>query len=90
MNCVVCRVGETKPGKTTMTLERRGTTVVVRGIPAELCENCGEEYVGEREVAALMAIAEESARAGVEVEVRAFDPAGAAVAATNSPNARAG
>ncbi len=86
MNCVVCRVGETRPGKTTVTLERDGTTVVVRGVPAEVCANCGEEYVDEREAAALMAVAEESARAGVEIEVRAFAPSRSAPAAAGSPD----
>ena len=90
MRCIVCRAGETKPGTTTVTLERGGTTVVVRGVPAAVCENCGEDYVGEREVAALMTLAEESVRAGVEIEVRAFAPARAAAGSASPPDARTG
>ncbi len=42
MNCVLCRNGATHPGKVTVTLERENTVVVVRDVPAEVCENCGE------------------------------------------------
>ena len=72
MNCVVCRAGETRPGTTTVMLERDGIALVVRGVPAEVCENCGESYVSEREAAALLDTAEAAARAGVQIEVREF------------------
>ena len=45
MNCVICKHGETRPGKTTVTLERKATTVVIKNVPAQVCSNCGEEYV---------------------------------------------
>ena len=44
MRCTVCRNGETEPGTTTVTLERDGAVVVIRGVPAEVCENCGEAF----------------------------------------------
>jgi YgiT-type zinc finger domain-containing protein len=37
MNCAICRNGEMRPGKATVTLERDGTTLIVRGVPAEVC-----------------------------------------------------
>ena len=42
MKCVVCKLGETRPGQTTVTLERQGAALVVRSVPAQVCENCGE------------------------------------------------
>jgi YgiT-type zinc finger domain-containing protein len=45
MNCVLCKNGATHPGKVTVTLERGSTLVVVRDVPAEVCENCGEYYL---------------------------------------------
>jgi YgiT-type zinc finger domain-containing protein len=42
VNCVVCRHGETKPGFTTFAVERNGAILVVRGVPARVCENCGD------------------------------------------------
>lgn len=72
MTCVVCKNGETRLGEVTITLERGGTTLVVKKVPAEVCVNCGEEYVGEVVATALLKKAEEAVRAGVEVEVRHY------------------
>ena len=72
MRCVICRNGETRPGSATVTLERDGLTLVVKQVPARVCENCGEEYLREAETARLLASAKEAARAGVTVEVREY------------------
>jgi YgiT-type zinc finger domain-containing protein len=48
VKCVVCKKGETKPGKTTVTLEKDGATLVFKGVPADVCANCGEEYVDSK------------------------------------------
>jgi len=72
MRCVICRNGETRPGKTTVTLERENLTLVVKGVPAEVCSNCGEAYVGSEASRQLLSSAEAAARAGVRVEVREF------------------
>jgi len=34
MRCVICKQAETQPGKATVTLERDGLTLVVKGVPA--------------------------------------------------------
>lgn len=67
MKCSLCRTGETKPGKTTETYEIGGTVVVVRGVPAEVCQQCGETYTDEATTRQLERIVEESRRAGVVV-----------------------
>jgi len=72
MKCVVCKNGETKPGKATVTLERNGTTLVIKGVPANVCTNCGEEYVDEGTTDRLLKTAEEAARSGVQVDVREY------------------
>jgi YgiT-type zinc finger domain-containing protein len=72
MRCVTCRNGETRPGKVTVTLERDGTTLIVRGVPAEICENCGEEYVEDSAAARLLETAEEAARTGAHLDIREF------------------
>ena len=72
MKCVICKHGETEPGVTTVTLTRGNTTVVFRGVPAQICDNCGEEYVDEETTARLLAIAEEAVRSGVQVDVRDY------------------
>jgi len=72
MKCVICKQGETRPGKATVTLERDGRTLVIKGVPASVCANCGEEYVDEKTTARLLTAAEESVRAGVQVDIREY------------------
>ncbi|NOT00863.1 MAG: type II toxin-antitoxin system MqsA family antitoxin [Phycisphaerales bacterium] len=72
MKCTICKSGELQAGRTTVTLERGGLTLIVKSVPADVCPNCGEEYVGEAVTARLLAVADEAARAGVKVEVREF------------------
>ena len=72
MKCVVCRQGETRPGKTTVVLQRDGATVVISDVPAQVCENCGEEYLDEKVAESVLAAAQASARAGVRVEIRDY------------------
>lgn len=72
MKCVICKHGEMQPGVTTVTLSREKTTLVFKDVPAQICDNCGEEYVSEEITARLLAIAEEAAQSGVQVDVRDF------------------
>ena len=44
MRCIIYKHGETQPGRTTETYELGAGVVVVRGIPAEVCSECGEAY----------------------------------------------
>jgi YgiT-type zinc finger domain-containing protein len=43
MKCAICRNGITEEGYTTVVLEREQTTLVFKRVPAEICNNCGEE-----------------------------------------------
>jgi YgiT-type zinc finger domain-containing protein len=72
MRCVVCKQGETRPGKATVVLQRQGATLVINDVPAQVCENCGEEYVEELVADSVLASAGASARAGVRVEIRDY------------------
>lgn len=72
MKCVVCKLGKTRAGHTTVTLERDGAALVVRSVPALVCENCGEAYVDAAVTRRLLQAAQEALRAGVQVDVREF------------------
>lgn len=72
MKCVVCKHGQTRESRTTVTLERNGAALVVRHVPAEVCENCGEAYVSAEVTRSLLAFAVETLRAGVELDIREF------------------
>ena len=72
MKCPICRHGETRPGTSTVPLERGGMTIVFREVPALVCENCGESFHDEAVTVALLKQAEQAAAAGVEIDVRRF------------------
>jgi len=69
MKCVICRQGRTDKGLTTVTLERGHTTVVIKDVPAEICENCGEYYLDEEVTDRIYKLAEQAVKDGVEIEV---------------------
>ena len=72
MKCVICKQGETQSGTATVTLERANLTLVVKRVPAEVCQNCEEEYVGEETALQLFKTAEEVAQAGAQVDIREY------------------
>ena len=75
MKCVICKQGETIAGETTITLERGGLTLVVKNVPTQVCTNCGEAYVNEKDSAKILAEAEQMAQAGTLVDVRQYTTA---------------
>lgn len=74
MNCIVCHQGTTRPGTTTVTFSRDGWTLVVRAVPADVCENCGETYVDEKTTQRLLDVSRRSHEAGTAVVVRDYTP----------------
>jgi YgiT-type zinc finger domain-containing protein len=78
MKCLICKQDETQEGVTTVTLERGTLTLVIKGVPARVCPNCGEAYVDETVAAELLHTAEQMAASGAQVDVRHYMPAAAA------------
>ena len=75
MKCAICKHGNCIQGTITVTLERGNTTVVIRQVPAQVCTTCGEEYLSEEITDAVLKIAEQDARAGVQVDIREYQTA---------------
>ena len=69
MNCSICGTASLSEGHVTLTFERSGTTVVVKGVPALVCPNCGEEHVSDDIAARALETAEHAAGRGSEVAV---------------------
>ena len=72
MNCVLCKHGQTHPGQATVTLQRGETTVILKGVPAEICENCGEYYLSDDMTGQVFERAEAAVKSGAEVEILRF------------------
>jgi YgiT-type zinc finger domain-containing protein len=60
------------PGIVTVTLERGELTLVFKDVPADVCDNCGEQYVSEATTRRLLEQANAAVESGVTVEVRSF------------------
>ena len=72
MKCAICRHGTTTDGYTTLVLERDQTTVVFKKVPAQICNNCGEEYVSAAVNTALLRQADEEWERGILLEMLNF------------------
>jgi len=73
MKCMICKHGETKEGTTTVTLEKGGSTIVFKEVPAQICDNCGEKYIDESTTKELLNKAREIVKNGVEVDIRKYE-----------------
>jgi YgiT-type zinc finger domain-containing protein len=69
MTCVICRQGEAWPGGVTVVLQRGESTVVVKGVPADVCDNCGEYYLSEETTRPVLARAEAAVANGAKVVI---------------------
>jgi YgiT-type zinc finger domain-containing protein len=69
MKCVICKEGQTHSGFTTVTLERGHATVIIKDVPADICDNCGEYYLSEDVTNTVQKLAEHAFEHGVEIEV---------------------
>ena len=72
MKCAICKNGETRPGTTTVTMTRGEATIVIKNVPAEVCDNCGEYYLDDAISAKILSMAEEAIKQNHEVEVIQF------------------
>ena len=72
MKCVICKHGETHLGATTVTLERDGALIVIKDVPADICENCGEYYLSEETTKQVYTQGEEALSRHAEIEVVRF------------------
>ena len=72
MRCPLCRQGELQPGSSDEPMSHEGTTLVVKDVPASVCNTCREPYLDERVTQRLLDFAREASAAGVIVGVRRY------------------
>ncbi len=69
MKCSICKSGEIQPGYVTVTLQRANTIVIIKAVPAQVCQDCGEYYLDERVSQRVYLQADDAAQRRAEVEV---------------------
>ena len=72
MKCVLCRNGEIQNGETLFIISRDRVAVIVKNVPAQVCQNCGEAYVDDVKVSRIFNQAEELVKSDNEVEILHF------------------
>lgn len=72
MICPICKCGHTAPGFASVTLERDALKRLLKSVPAQVCDNCGEEFIDETASANLLKIAEIAACDDEQVEPRYY------------------
>lgn len=72
MICPICKCGDARPGFASVTLERDATTLLFKSVLAQVCDNCGEEFIDEIASINLLDAAEAAALDGVQVELRRY------------------
>ena len=72
MKCPICKHGNTYAGTASITLERDGSTMVFKKVPADICDNCGETYHDANVTRSLQQQADQAARSGVEIGIRRY------------------
>lgn len=72
MKCSICKTGDTAPGKATVTLQRGGTVVIFKDVPADICGDCGEYYLNASIASDVYAQADAAAARKAEVEIISY------------------
>jgi YgiT-type zinc finger domain-containing protein len=67
--CPICKIGELNPGHVTVTLEREGSIVLFKNVPAQVCNNCASYFLDEKTTREVLKKAEISVKNGAELEV---------------------
>lgn len=70
--CYFCKIGDVKPGFVTVPETTASLTVVLKEVPAKVCNNCSEHYFDSEVVAGLEKIVSDAQNAGVEILVRKY------------------
>ena len=72
MKCIICKTGETENGKTTVVMTRGESSIIIKNVPADICQTCGEYYLSEDIAEELLIKAEDAISKGAEVEILRF------------------
>lgn len=72
MICVICGIGEIRAGTAAVTLTSGGMTMVVRSVPALVCQNCAEEFLDDAVSQNIARAADDAKRARVTFQLREY------------------
>ena len=68
-NCSICKIGELSSGKVTVTVERDGSIVLVKNVPAQVCNNCSSYFLDAAMTRRILEKTGNSVKNGAELEM---------------------
>ena len=68
MNCFKCK-GEVIKKKVNYMVDLENTIIIIKGVPAKVCKNCGEQYFSDKIAENIEKIVKELKNLSVEVTV---------------------
>ncbi len=71
MNCPICK-GEIEKGVTTFPVELEGGFLLVKGVPADVCKQCGEVFIPDDVAETLETIVSRARKEKVEIEIISY------------------
>ena len=69
MKCVICKTGTMHDGTVTVTLENRGSIILIKEVPAQICDVCEHYYLDEKVTEEVLIRGKEGLSKGAELEV---------------------
>ena len=72
MICVLCKSGETNAGKVNVVLSQGQATIIIKDVPAEICDNCGEHYLSDSVTQQVLIMAKKTVSKETEIEILKF------------------
>jgi YgiT-type zinc finger domain-containing protein len=69
MKCVICKTGTVHDGVVTVTLEKKGSIILIKEVPAQVCDVCEHYYLDETTAAEVLQRGKEGLLKGAELEV---------------------
>lgn len=67
--CPTCKNGTLRSGTATVTLERAGSLIIFKEVPADVCDNCSSYFLSEDTSKKLYNRANEAIKNGAQVEI---------------------
>lgn len=69
MKCVICKTGHTEPSMSSTVFDQDGRVIVVRDVPAQVCQQCGETYFSKEVTAQIYEQVMQVMEGDTEVEI---------------------
>lgn len=69
MNCVICKSGTMNEGTVTVKLEKNGSIILIKEVPAYICDICDHYYLDETIAEEVLKRGNDGLSKGTELEV---------------------